>query len=152
MVLRRLCMLLGPDKCFLELAARLTDQTNLKYASTMVQVGRPPAAPGRYQARLLVFFWVLPPRNSVEGSDERRAAAATAQALNLILLTAPETKELRHMLQRSQDTPAGRQLFLALYKSWAHSPGALLTLCFLAQVPSLPSPARTTTAETSAVQ
>jgi len=91
MVLRRLCMLLGPDKCFLELAARLTDQTNLKYASTMVQ------------------------------------------ALNLILLTAPETKELRHMLQRSQDTPAGRQLFLALYKSWAHSPGALLTLCFLAQ-------------------
>uniref|UniRef100_A0A061SJN4 Vacuole morphology and inheritance protein 14 n=1 Tax=Tetraselmis sp. GSL018 TaxID=582737 RepID=A0A061SJN4_9CHLO len=91
MVLRRLCMLLGAERCFVELAERLRDQTNLQYASTMVQ------------------------------------------ALNLILLTAPETKELRQLLQRCHESAAARRLFLILYKSWCHSPGAVLMLCFLAQ-------------------
>eukprot|EP00192_Tetraselmis_astigmatica_P007189 CAMPEP_0117652604 /NCGR_PEP_ID=MMETSP0804-20121206/2717_1 /TAXON_ID=1074897 /ORGANISM="Tetraselmis astigmatica, Strain CCMP880" /LENGTH=798 /DNA_ID=CAMNT_0005458665 /DNA_START=91 /DNA_END=2485 /DNA_ORIENTATION=+ len=91
MVLRRLCMLLGSERCFVQLASLLADQTNLRFASTMVQ------------------------------------------ALNLILLTAPEAKDMRLLLQNSRSSPEGERLFLVLYKSWSHAPGAVLTLCFLAQ-------------------
>ena len=91
MVLRRLCVLLEPERLFVEFAERLEEQPNLKYAATMVQ------------------------------------------ALNLILLTAPEAKELRQMLQGCRASAAGRRLFLVLYKSWCHAPGAVLTLCLLAQ-------------------
>ena len=91
MVLRRLCVLLEPERLFVELAERLEEQPNFKYAATMVQ------------------------------------------ALNLILLTAPEAKELRQMLQGCRASAAGRRLFLVLYRSWCHAPGAVLTLCLLAQ-------------------
>lgn len=56
------------------------------------------------------------------------------QALNLILLTASELADLRALLKQSLTNPAGRDLFVALYSSWCHSPMATVSLCLLAQV------------------
>jgi vacuole morphology and inheritance protein 14 len=55
------------------------------------------------------------------------------QALNLILLTASELADLRALLKQSLTNPAGRDLFVALYSSWCHSPMATVSLCLLAQ-------------------
>ena len=57
-----------------------------------------------------------------------------AQALNLILLTSPEVRELRELLREAGQDPRGAAFFNALYPCWSHSTGALLSLCFLAQV------------------
>lgn len=56
------------------------------------------------------------------------------QALNLILLTSPEVRELRDKLREAATRPSGASLFSALYPCWAHSTGAVLSLCLLAQV------------------
>lgn len=56
------------------------------------------------------------------------------QALNLILLTAPELADLRGLLKETLSGPGGRDLFVALYASWCHSPMATVSLCLLAQV------------------
>ena len=56
------------------------------------------------------------------------------QALNLILLTAPELADMRSLLKQSLVNPAGRDLFVSLYSSWCHSPIATVSLCLLAQV------------------
>lgn len=56
------------------------------------------------------------------------------QALNLILLTSSELSELRDLLKQSLVNIAGKDLFLSLYASWCHSPMAIMSLCFLAQV------------------
>ena len=55
------------------------------------------------------------------------------QALNLILLTAPEAWELRLTLKQTSPTKAGTELFVTLYPAWAHNPVALLSVCLLAQ-------------------
>eukprot|EP01018_Ginkgo_biloba_P020691 Gb_18820 [translate_table: standard] len=60
-------------------------------------------------------------------------AKVMVQALNLILFTAPELVELRALLKQSLSSPGGRDLFLALYSSWCHSPTATISLCLLAQ-------------------
>lgn len=62
------------------------------------------------------------------------------QALNLILLTSSELAELRALLKQSLMNTAGRDLFLALYSSWCHSPMATISLCLLAQVAKLCCP------------
>eukprot|EP00884_Botryococcus_braunii_P022319 jgi/Botrbrau1/8771/Bobra.0330s0006.2 len=59
--------------------------------------------------------------------------AAMVQALNLILLTAPETKDLRAQLQRAGHNHAAAELLQTLYPTWCLSPGALLALCLLGQ-------------------
>lgn len=41
--------------------------------------------------------------------------------------------DLRDMLREAATNPAGADLFAALYPSWSHSSGALLSLCLLAQ-------------------
>ena len=56
------------------------------------------------------------------------------QALNLILLTSSELSEIRDLLKQSLVTPAGKDLYDSLYASWCHSPMAIISLCFLAQV------------------
>ena len=76
------------------------------------------------------------------------------QALNYILLTAPEAKVVRSLLRQSrrkgeqkavgtkvvmgdsEDRPGtlvGRQLFVDLYAGWSRSLGATLALCLLAE-------------------
>ncbi|CAL8466856.1 g6392 [Coccomyxa elongata] len=67
--------------------------------------------------------------------DERDLpfAAALVQALNLILLTAPELKDLRMSLRSAGRTEEGAHLFTTLYRSWCHSLGAVLSLCFLSE-------------------
>jgi vacuole morphology and inheritance protein 14 len=55
------------------------------------------------------------------------------QALNLILLTSPELSKLRELLKGSLVNREGKELFVALYTSWCHSPMAIISLCLLAQ-------------------
>lgn len=55
------------------------------------------------------------------------------QALNLILLTAPELAEMRSLLKQSLLNPAGRDLFVSLSASWCHSAIATVSLCLLGQ-------------------
>jgi hypothetical protein len=58
----------------------------------------------------------------------------TFQALNLILLTSSELSEIRDLLKQSLVNPAGKDLYISLYASWCHSPMAIISLCFVAQV------------------
>ena len=44
-----------------------------------------------------------------------------------------QLRELRAALQRAMAGGEGAALFTALYCSWCHSVGAVLSLCFLAQ-------------------
>ena len=55
------------------------------------------------------------------------------QALNLILITAPELMELRSLLQASLVSREGGSLFLALYPCWCHNSVAAISLCLIAQ-------------------
>lgn len=57
-----------------------------------------------------------------------------SQALNLILITSPELSKLRDLLKGSLVNREGKELFVALYASWCHSPMAIISLCLLAQV------------------
>jgi len=70
---------------------------------------------------------------SLEKETDLQFAASMVQALNLILLTAPEVRKVRRQLAGEDDKKRGAQVFEALYKSWSHSAGAALSLCFLAQ-------------------
>lgn len=60
-------------------------------------------------------------------------ASVMVQALNLILLTSAELRELRSLLKNSLRDPCGKDLFQSLYASWCHSPMATISLCLLAQ-------------------
>ncbi|KAF2534194.1 hypothetical protein F2Q70_00031657 [Brassica cretica] len=55
------------------------------------------------------------------------------QALNLILLTSSELSKLRNLLRGSLVTREGKELLVALYASWCHSPVAIISLCLLSQ-------------------
>ncbi len=72
----------------------------------------------------------------LEHEHDLRFAAGMTQALNLVLLTAPELKNVRAELRAA--TKEGQEgevaLFVSLYRCWAHSAGALLSLLLLAQV------------------
>ncbi len=57
-------------------------------------------------------------------------ARSFADELNMILLTAPETSELRRRL-RYLETVESLRFFERLYKSWCHSPTSALSLCLL---------------------
>ncbi|CAH9095991.1 unnamed protein product [Cuscuta epithymum] len=91
LIVRRLCVLLDAERVYRELSTILEGESDLDFASTMVQ------------------------------------------ALNLILLTSSELSELRDLLKQSLLNGLGKDLFLALYASWCHSPMAIISLCFLAQ-------------------
>ena len=66
-------------------------------------------------------------------SDDLAFSGIMVQALNLILLTAVETSQLRACLKRSADDSSGSELFLALFPSWCHSAVATVSLCLLAR-------------------
>ncbi|CAN6856518.1 unnamed protein product [Brassica oleracea] len=69
----------------------------------------------------------------LEGEDNLDFASTMVQALNLILLTSPELAKLRDLLKGSLVSREGKELFVALYASWCHSPMAIISLCLLAQ-------------------
>ncbi|KAG5411534.1 hypothetical protein IGI04_007853 [Brassica rapa subsp. trilocularis] len=69
----------------------------------------------------------------LEGEDNLDFASTMVQALNLILLTSPELAKLRNLLKGSLVSREGKELFVALYASWCHSPMAIISLCLLAQ-------------------
>ncbi|KAG5038086.1 hypothetical protein JHK86_018926 [Glycine max] len=92
LIVRRLCVLLNAERVYRELSTILEGETDLDFASIMVQ------------------------------------------ALNLILLTSSELSEIRDLLKQSLVNPAGKDLYVSLYASWCHSPMAIISLCFLAQL------------------
>ncbi|CAH2045856.1 unnamed protein product [Thlaspi arvense] len=69
----------------------------------------------------------------LEGEDNLDFASTMVQALNLILLTSSELSKLRDLLRGSLVNPEGKELLVALYASWCHSPMAMISLCLLAQ-------------------
>uniref|UniRef100_A0A1J3JUP5 Protein VAC14-like protein n=1 Tax=Noccaea caerulescens TaxID=107243 RepID=A0A1J3JUP5_NOCCA len=69
----------------------------------------------------------------LEGEDNLDFASTMVQALNLILLTSPELSKLRDLLKGSLVNREGKELLVALYASWCHSPMAIISLCLLAQ-------------------
>ncbi|KAK7273923.1 hypothetical protein RIF29_14990 [Crotalaria pallida] len=69
----------------------------------------------------------------LEGESDLDFASIMVQALNLILLTSSELSEIRDLLKQSLVNPAGKDLYIALYASWCHSPMAIISLCFIAQ-------------------
>ena len=68
----------------------------------------------------------------VDEQDPKFAFDAV-QALNVILLTAPEFLGMRLLLQTSLVSKDGGNLFLALYSCWCHNSVAAVSLCLLAQ-------------------
>ena len=68
---------------------------------------------------------------SLEQETEAEFASIMIQTLNLILLTSTELHGVRNLLKTWS---AGSDLFQSLYRSWAHNPSALLSLCLLSQV------------------
>ncbi|KAL8112300.1 hypothetical protein AgCh_019849 [Apium graveolens] len=91
LIIRRLCVLLDAERVYLELSTILEGESDLDFASIMVQ------------------------------------------ALNFILLTSTELSHLRDLLKISLVNTAGKDLYLALYASWCHSPMAIISLCLLSQ-------------------
>ncbi|GAX78869.1 hypothetical protein CEUSTIGMA_g6308.t1 [Chlamydomonas eustigma] len=69
----------------------------------------------------------------LDEEEDLSFASTMVQALNLILLTSPEVRELRDQLREAGASPPGAALFASLYPCWTHSTGAVLSLCFLAQ-------------------
>ncbi|KAF8117482.1 hypothetical protein N665_0009s0011 [Sinapis alba] len=69
----------------------------------------------------------------LEGEDNLDFASTMVQALNLILLTSSELSKLRNLLRGSLVSREGKELLVALYASWCHSPMAIISLCLLAQ-------------------
>ncbi|KAL8520767.1 hypothetical protein ACS0TY_011354 [Phlomoides rotata] len=69
----------------------------------------------------------------LQGECDLDFASIMVQALNLILLTSSELAYLRDLLKKALFNDAAKNLFLALYASWCHSPMAIISLCLLAQ-------------------
>ncbi|KAH0924045.1 hypothetical protein HID58_024063, partial [Brassica napus] len=69
----------------------------------------------------------------LEGEDNLDFASTMVQALNLILLTSSELSKLRNLLRGSLVNREGKELLVALYASWCHSPMAIISLCLLSQ-------------------
>ena len=62
-------------------------------------------------------------------------ASAMVQALNLVLMTASETRGLRDALRKAGEhgNSEAEGVFRGLYPAWSHSSGAALSLCLLCQ-------------------
>ena len=71
-----------------------------------------------------------------ETASEARLAfsAAAAEAMNLILLTAPECADARRALSREGGSS---HLFRALFPCWCHAPVAAMALCLLSRAHDL---------------
>lgn len=91
-IIRRLCLLLGPQQVYMELASILERE-----------------------------------------SGDDGFLSTVVQALNVLIVTAPELRELQVQLHCGLYDEKCARLFRALYTSWCHSASAVLTLCFLSQ-------------------
>lgn len=60
-------------------------------------------------------------------------ASRMVQALNLIMLTSHEVRDLRDALREARTNRQGAAIFQCLYPCWCHSTGVVLSLCFLCQ-------------------
>lgn len=69
----------------------------------------------------------------LDDEQDPKFATDMVQALNLILLTAPELIDLRSLIQLSLMSEEGANLFVALYNCWCHNSVAAISLCLLAQ-------------------
>ncbi|XP_037956925.1 protein VAC14 homolog [Teleopsis dalmanni] len=67
-----------------------------------------------------------------EEKTNLKFASTMVRLLNMILLTSTELFELRNSL-RDITTEKSANLFVCLYKSWAHCPVSTLSLCLLTQ-------------------
>ncbi|GAA5931252.1 hypothetical protein JCM10213_000255 [Rhodosporidiobolus nylandii] len=68
----------------------------------------------------------------LERDEDLEFASIMVQNLSLILITSPEFADFRKRL-RTLDSKDGQNLFVTLYRSWAHNAVATFTLCLLAQ-------------------
>jgi len=75
----------------------------------------------------------------LQKEEDVEFASLMVQTLNLIFLTSSELFELRSLIKKSLVTQPGRDLFIALFKSWCHNPVATFSLCLLAQAYELAS-------------
>ena len=50
-----------------------------------------------------------------------------------------QLKDLQLLLRSAAHSEDGAALFKWLYRSWCHSLGAVLSLCFLSEVPASPA-------------
>jgi len=66
----------------------------------------------------------------LELEQDLQFTSQMVQTLNGILLTATELFALRNQL-KELDNAGTRDLFVTLYKCWAHQPVALVALCLL---------------------
>jgi len=69
----------------------------------------------------------------LETAEEPDFAGTMVQTLNLIMLTAVEFYDVRAYLKNIGSDLEHKELFIILYRSWAHSPASLLSLCLLCQ-------------------
>lgn len=69
----------------------------------------------------------------VAESEDEQFASQMVEALNLIVLTAPEMAQVRTLIRDSLTSKSGRQLFEGLYTCWCHNPVATFGLCLFAQ-------------------
>lgn len=146
-LIRQLSAVLGAEQVFVGFSARLTQASNVGGSGAPTHRGG-----GSEQAQ-------APAAHGGESSDEAfplSFCSVMAQALNLILLTADETRDLRSVLKSAcavdmegsaaagtaganggeGDGPGhahGRALLAALYPSWCYSPVATVSLCLLAE-------------------
>eukprot|EP00245_Coleochaete_scutata_P015075 TRINITY_DN658_c0_g1_i1.p1 TRINITY_DN658_c0_g1~~TRINITY_DN658_c0_g1_i1.p1 ORF type:complete len:730 (+),score=139.98 TRINITY_DN658_c0_g1_i1:143-2332(+) len=67
------------------------------------------------------------------GEKNLEFATTMVQTLNTIMLTAPELQRMRQLLRQSLVEDRARELFVALYYSWCHSPIPTISLCLIAQ-------------------
>ncbi len=129
LVVRRLCAALGPEPTLRELAKRIAAGASDDDDDDAEIAAGSSSDPERRRSRALAF------------------AADAANALNLILLTAPECASVRKTLaSKGRRLPGGgekelggsnrrrRALFLALYPCWCHSAPAALGLCVLTRL------------------
>mmetsp|Transcript_2306 Transcript_2306/g.5914 ORF Transcript_2306/g.5914 Transcript_2306/m.5914 type:complete len:925 (+) Transcript_2306:104-2878(+) len=119
LVIRRLCGFMGAEAVFTELAGTLHEEPDLTFAATMVQA-------------LNLILLTSPEVRGLREKLRGAAAPLPAQPSTRVAATPEACVVSGRELQQKQHQQ-GPALFAALYPCWAHSSGALLSLCLLAQ-------------------
>jgi vacuole morphology and inheritance protein 14 len=140
---RGLAARLGAQRVFCALAAALEQEADLHFAATLVQAlnlllltvpevcrrGQAFPCPGdTTQYGICVLLASQPVSGTCEGHSCTREHSTSPSCCWV-----RQAAELRGLLQRALQSAEGGRLFAALYRSWAHSAGATLSLCLLAR-------------------
>ena len=148
--MRGLAARLGAQRVFCALAAALEQEADLSFAATLVQalnlllltvpevrrhLSPRSLGPTTISASNVDTAWQ---RHGVSGQQiafwtVRLLQAPLRGTSCCLLLLVRQAAELRGLLQRALQSAEGGRLFAALYRSWAHSAGATLSLCLLAR-------------------